>query len=224
MNKLTKVTAASVSALALTLAVASPALAWHPQGAIVKKVQNVTTNSALSDANDAATAVAAKPDDILKYVITVSNNGEIVNNDENDMVDTVLTDTLPAGVELVSNPSTRALSYKMDTIKPGASQTKEYTVKVVASTDGVIRNEACFDGDSAAHDNKQHGCDSASIKVTVPPTPVTPVTPVTPAAPAPATLPNTGPGEAIALAVASAFVGYAAYLLSLKFRSARSNG
>ena len=50
---------ASVTGVVAASAIATPALAWHPKGVIKKSVQNQTTASALSDANDAATAVAA---------------------------------------------------------------------------------------------------------------------------------------------------------------------
>jgi len=226
MNKLTFVAATGVTSVALAAAIVSPAFAWHPEGQIIKSVQNVTTGSALSDANNASSAVAAKPGDTLKYVIVVSN---AANNDgENDMADTVLKDSLPTGVELVSNPSQRQITADLGTIKPGKSVTKEYLVKVTAQKDGVIENKACFTGDSEVKDNPQSGCDVANIKVTVPPVvtppaPVTPVTPVTPPAPVtpqqPAELPKTGPASVILLGLAATAAGYALNVLRLKFRT-----
>jgi len=216
--------AVSVSSI-LALASASPALAWHPKGEITKYVQNQTTGSALSDANTAAQAVTAKPGDVLKYVIEVRNTGAASSNGSNDMAFTKLTDTLPAGVELVSNPSQRTISENLGTIKPGQKVTKEYQVKVTSKTDGdVITNKACFTGDSEVKDNPQSGCDNAVVKVSVPEeqkpeTPVTPTTPETPTAPEVTvpetveTLPETGASVAnilIGFAVLSA-LGYTAY-------------
>lgn len=225
MKKITMIAATGVTGIALATAVVSPAFAWHPKGQIVKSVQNVTTGSALSDANTAAAAVAAKPGDTLKYVIVVSNVGDQDKSGGNDMAGTVMTDNLPAGVELASNPSQRQITENLGTIKPGKSVTKEYLVKVTAQQDGVIENKACYTGDSTVHDNPQKGCDTANIKVTVPPAPVTPA-PVTPEAPvtptqpaAPTELPKTGPANIIMLGAAAAALGYAVNLLRLKFRA-----
>lgn len=190
------ITAGVLAAAAMT----QPALAWHPKGEIVKKVQNITTGSVLSDADTASTGVAAKPGDVLKYVITVSNKGAKASNGDNDMVKTIVADLLPDGVELTSSPSTRAISANLGRIKPGEAKTKEFTVKVVAKTSGTIENTACFTGDSGANDNPQKGCNPAFVNVTVPetPAPVTPEKPEQPKppvkeTPAPVELPHTGP-------------------------------
>jgi len=228
MQKGIKVLAVAVSISSiLALTSASPALAWHPKGEITKYVQNQTTNSALADANTSAQAVAAKPGDVLKYVIEVRNTGAASSNGSNDMAFVKLTDTLPAGVELVGNSSQRTISESLGTIKPGQKVTKEYQVKVTSKTDGdVITNKACFTGDSEVKDNPQSGCDNAVVKVNVPEetkpeTPVTPTTPTeetptTPETTVPATvetLPETGASAAtilIGLAVVSV-VGYVTY-------------
>lgn len=225
MKKFTMIAATGVTGIALATAVVSPAFAWHPKGQIVKSVQNVTTGSALSDANTAAAAVAAKPGDTLKYTIVVSNTGDKDSSGGNDMAGTVMTDTLPAGVELVSNPSQRQITENIGTVKPGQKVTKEYTVKVTAQQNGTIENIACFTGDSTVHDNPQKGCDSAVINVTVPSAPVTPApvtpaaAPVTPQTPAPTVLPNTGAGSVIVLGAAAMLAGYALNLLRLKLRA-----
>jgi len=197
----------------------STAFAWHPKGTISKKVQNVTTNSALSEADTASQAVAAKPGDILKYVITVSNTGAVDNSGNNDMAKTIMTDTLPAGVALTSNPSQRQITETIGLIKPGQTVMKEYSVTVTASTDGTILNTACFTGNSTANDNPQQGCNPAVVTVTVPPTPVVPVvttptpeTPVTPVAQTPVELPHTGASENIfGTALAIGIAWYAAH-------------
>src|SRR6266702_6925413 len=217
-----KLTMSMVSASVVTAAiVASPALAWHPKGVIVKYVENQTAGIAKSDANDTAHAVAAKPGDVLKYTIVISNNGSADNNGYNDMAKTVMTDTLPAGVELVSSPSARTVSESLGLIKPGQSVTKEYLVKVTASKDGVIENKACFTGNSTANDNPQSGCDVADANVTVPqapsapeqPTaPQTPTQPQQPAAPAPTQeLPNTASGAILGGLSGASALGVASY-------------
>jgi uncharacterized repeat protein (TIGR01451 family) len=208
-----------VSASVVTAAiVASPALAWHPKGVIVKYVENQTTGVAKSDANDAAHAVAARPDDVLKYTIVVKNDGAADSKGYNDMAKTVMTDTLPAGVELVNNPGIRTISENLGLIKPGQSVAKEYLVKVTTAKDGTIENKACFTGDSTANDNPQKGCDVADVKVTVPETPITPEqpkapeTPQQPTIPVPAEeLPNTASGVVLGSMTGAGALGVAGY-------------
>ncbi|HEX6462201.1 MAG TPA: hypothetical protein VFZ58_02905 [Candidatus Saccharimonadales bacterium] len=167
----------------LVVSTAVPALAWHPNGKIVKKVQNVTTSSALADANDNNTAIEVKPGDTIRYVIEVRNAAAAAANNHNDMVGTVMTDTLPAGVELASQPTLRTISENLGRIKPGEAKTKEYTLKVTSQKNGeVIVNKACFTGDTEVNDNPQKGCDEAKIKVKVP---VVPPKPEEPKAPTP---------------------------------------
>lgn len=222
---------ASVTGVVAASALATPAFAWHPKGVIKKSVQNQTTGSALSDANDKNSAVAAKPGDTLKYVIEVSNTG--ATGTSNEMHFTKLTDTLPAGVELIANPGNRTISEDLGVIKPGQKVTKEYLVKVTSTKDGdLIENKACFTGDSEVKDNPQQGCDVADVKVTVPKTPEQPKpeqpkeTPKTPQTPAPQVqaasteLPHTGASDIIApLAAFTTGAGaYAGRLLVIKRR------
>lgn len=209
----------SVLGIIAITSLSTSAMAWHPKGIIVKSVQNITAGSALKNADTASQAVAAKPGDILRYVIEVKNDGNPDNKGLNDMATTVMTDNLPAGVELVSSPSVRHISENLGTIKPGHNVTKEYTVKVTAQSSGLIENTACFTGNSTVHDNAQHGCNSAFVNITVPPTPTpipTPVIPVSqPPAPTatvtPVELPHTGMTENI---LGSAFtIGIAWYAI-----------
>lgn len=216
-----------VTTLAM-FAMPAGASAWHPEGKIVKKVQNVTDGGELSDANDASSAVAAKPGDILNYVITVSN-AQTNDDGMNDMTNTVLADTLPDGVVLVSDASQKSISENLGTIKPNQSVTKQYQVKVTSDKDNaVIVNKACFTGNTAVNDNPQNGCDVAVVKVSNPapaptptptptpnptPTPSTPAsttpTQTTPSAPSASALPSTGPASTIAIAVIAIAAGYA---------------
>jgi len=199
---------------------ATTAFAWHPKGVITKKVQNVTSSSVLSEADTAAQAVAAKPGDTLKYVIEIRNDGAPDSKGYNDMAKTVMTDTLPAGIELISNPAQRTITENIGLIKPGQKVTKEYLVKVTSKTDGSITNTACFTGDSTVNDSPQKGCNPAVVTVTVPEEPKTPEVPVvvtkpkTPATPVamPAELPKTGTGEDMLVSVfALGIVSYLAY-------------
>ncbi len=204
---------------------ASIAYAWHPKGIITKKVQNVTTGSVLSEADTQSAAVVAKPGDTLKYVIEVSNIGATDSKGYNDMAKTVMTDTLPAGIELVSNPAQRQISENLGTIKPGKSVTKEYLVNVTSKTAGAIENTACFTGDSTANDNPQHGCNPAVVTVTIPEVPVTttpetPETPVTPVTETPAELPHTGMAENVVLS--SFALGLLVYVTYVYVTSRRS--
>jgi uncharacterized repeat protein (TIGR01451 family) len=191
MNKLTIGAASATAAIVAVATISASTYAWHPKGAIVKKVQNTTTNSSLADANDARNAVAAKPGDILRYVVEVRNEAPAADNNWNDMAYTVMTDDLPAGVELVSNPAERKIRFDLGTLKPGEKVTKEYSVKVTGTTSGsVIENKACFTGDSEVHDNPQQGCDVANVKIDKPtptptPTPKPTTTPKPTATPTP---------------------------------------
>ena len=104
--KSTKVfTLAATTGVLMAGLVVTPAYAWHPKGVIVKYVQNQTTGSAKSDANTSAQAVSAKPGDVLKYTIEIRNDGAADSKGYNDMAKTVMVDTLPEGVELISNPA-----------------------------------------------------------------------------------------------------------------------
>lgn len=221
-TKATLITLGLASVIVLS-AVTTPVFAWKPKGVIIKQVQNVTTGSVLSDADTTASAIAAKPGDTLKYVIEVRNDGTPDSSGHNDMAKTVLKDTLPTGVELVSQPSMRQITENLGVLKPGQKVTKEYLVKVTATKNGPLTNTACFTGDSKADDNPQSGCNPAVVTVTVPTSPETPVTPTTPETPAPTApteLPHTGIAENTLL---SAFILAAVwYSLHRYFRSKRA--
>lgn len=190
-------------AASATLIAVQPALAWHPEVDIIKKVQNVTQSSALADANTNSAAVATKPGDTLKYVIEISNPAKAADKKWNDLVKITMTDTLPAGVELVSDPAKRTITEKIDRLVPGQKITKEYLVKVTSKTDGAyIDNKVCVDGNSEANDAYRKDCDNAIVKVKVPEEPKKPEEPKTPETPetpeVPAAIPATGP-EAFAV-------------------------
>lgn len=231
-KNLVMLAATGVTGIALAAAAVSPAFAWHPKGSIVKYVQNVTTGSQLADANDEGAAVAANPGDTLEYVITVKNDGQPDSRGWNDMAKTKLSDTLPQGVELISNPSQRTITEDLGTIKPGKSVTKKYQVKVTSKTNGdVITNKACFTGDSTANDNPQKGCDTAVVKVSVPEKPEEPETPTTPEAPktpdtpapqSPEELPSTGAANIVLPIAGFSVLGYAANLFRLKRKVANN--
>lgn len=230
MKKVPLLATASLTTL-LAVAMSAPAYAWHPAGTIVKTVQNQTAGSAAADANDATSAITAAPGDTLSYSITVSNNGTPAAGGNNDMAGTKLADTLPDGVELISNPAQRTIQEDLGTIAPGQHVTKTYAVKVTDTTDGdIITNKACFNGNSTIGDNAQSGCDVAVVKVKVPAQPTPPSTP-TPTTPTPSTpttpsspnvtaeaLPDTGStGLTAALVITGgAALGYGLNLLRLR--------
>lgn len=215
MKKISQVAIAGVTSLVAAGLIAAPAYAWHPKGQIIKEVQNLTTSSAKSDANDVSTAVSTAPGDTILYTVTVSNVGAPAANGDDDMAHTTLTDTLPAGVELVSNPGQRTISEDLGTIKPGQKVVKTYQLKVTSTTDGdSITNKACFTGNSLVNDNPQSGCDVAIIVVKTPKTP-----PVTPPE-QPPVLPNTGSTGVVAglVAFGAIALGYSVNTLRLKTR------
>jgi uncharacterized repeat protein (TIGR01451 family) len=210
------------------------AFAWHPVGVITKSIQNQTTGSTLQDANDSAHAVSAKTGDTLRYVIEVRNDGAACGCNTNDMANVVVTDVLPQGLQLVSDPSLTTLTANLGTIKPQTKVTKEFIVKVTETKDAkLIENKACFTGNSTVNDNPQNGCDTADVVTKLPPVvtpqpPVTPTptpnpTPTPPAAPVvkaeTTQLPNTGAGNAIAFALAASTVGYFGSRLILSKRN-----
>jgi uncharacterized repeat protein (TIGR01451 family) len=229
MKSSIKVVATStLTGVVLAGAFTTQAFAWHPVAKITKYVQNQTTAGAMVDANDAASAVSAKPGDLLKYTIVVENAGEADSKGYNDLAKTVMTDKLPAGVELLVNPSLRNISEDLGTLKPGQKVTKEYVVKVTSDKDkDVLENAACVDGNSTANDNVQHKCDSAFVTVTNPPVVQEPPkeTPKpTPEVKAETTsLPNTGAGSWFLPAGIAGGLGYAGNMLRLKRRAAKQN-
>lgn len=224
MNKTKLVAGSVVTGVIMAGAVVAPAFAWHPKGVITKYVQNQTAGSQMVDANSVKDAVSAKPGDTLKYTIVIENKGAADSKGWNDMHYTKLTDTLPAGVELVSNPASRTITENIGVIKAGNKVTKEYLVKVTSTKDGdVIENKACFTGDSEVKDQPQKGCDVANVKVTVPVTPPTPEQPKpeVKGEATPEVLPATGAANVIATAGTVSVLGYVANLLRLKRRSQR---
>lgn len=227
MNTTKLITSAVVAGAIVAGAVSSTALAWHPKGVITKYVQNVTTGSQMADANTAVDAVSTKPGDLVTYTITIENTGTINQDNSNDMYFTKLTDTLPAGVELASNPSKRVITEDIGIVKAGQKVTKQYTLKVTSTKDGdIITNTACFTGDSEVKDNPQSGCNPAVITVTVPKTPETPKeNPKEPEQPRQeqpvAKLADTGPGNFLVPAGLVTGLGYAGNLLRLKRRASK---
>ena len=215
--------------------------AWHPKGMIKKSVQNVTASSPVVDANGNTSALDVRSGDILTYTVTVSNIAADAAKHYNDLAYTVMTDELPQGVELVSDPSKRKIVENIGTILPGNSVTKSYQVRVRLVSDSgpdFIKNTACFTANSVVKDNPQSGCESAAVKVhpkTVTPSPApspapTPTPQPTPAvnpkpAPAPAATPvalpaaqparllSVGPSEVLIVAVFAVTFGYIAHTM-----------
>lgn len=211
----------SITGVVVAGAVVSPAFAWHPEGKIKKYVQNQTAGGQMADANDAATAVKAKPGDTLKYIIIIENVGKPDAKGYNDMAKTVMTDTLPAGIELVSNPAQRTITENIGLLKPGEKSVKEYAVKVTSAKDAdLIENKACFTGDSTVNDSPQKGCDVANVTISNPPKVEEPPKEQPKAeVQAATTLPATGASSLLIPAGIATGFGYAANLLRLKLRA-----
>ena len=82
------------------------------------------TNSITVSSNSASSALSVNSGDTLVYTITIKNSGAPESNGNDDMLNVLLTDTLPTGVQLVSSPSQTKISESLGTILPGASVTK----------------------------------------------------------------------------------------------------
>jgi uncharacterized repeat protein (TIGR01451 family) len=228
INRVVRTSAASVGIAALMV---TPAYACTPVGAINKSVEDITTGSALVDPTSDSTALSVNSGDTLEYVITVNDNGTPESNGNDDMIDTVMTDVLPSGVELVSNPSQTTVTDNIGRIEAGKSVTESFEVKVTSTDNGAyILNRATYTGYSVNHNDEQSGCDTAIVQVNVPvptptPTPPAPVTPTPtpPAAPAPQALPNTGPGNVLIPAAIVSVLGYVGYMFRAKRQALRQN-
>jgi uncharacterized repeat protein (TIGR01451 family) len=201
-----------VTGIAAATLIAAPALAWHPELEVTKYVTNVTAGGEMADANDTKSAVNVKSGDTIVYTIVVANTaGKPARGGNNDLNFTKLTDTLPAGVELVSDPSKREIVEEIGLLKPGEKTTKTYTLKVTGTTDGaIVTNEACATGDSLVEDAFRKDCDPAVIKVSVPPKPEEPKV-----------LAQTGPANVLASAGAVTALGYIGNMLRLKHRASK---
>jgi uncharacterized repeat protein (TIGR01451 family) len=203
---------ASVTGVVLAGSMTATTYAWHPEVKITKYVTNMTASGQMADANTAADAVNTKPGDVIKYTIVIENPAPAAGNAYNDLYFTKMTDTLPAGVALVSDPAQTKISEDLGILKPGDKVTKEYTLKVTSTKDGdVISNEACVTGDSKVKDSPEKDCDTAVIKVKVPPTPELPKE-------TPKVLPITGPADVVVGAGAVTILGYLGNMLRLRFR------
>lgn len=177
-----------VAASAMTLLSLGVANACHPQGVIEKTVQDVTTGSSIVDADTAAKALNVQTGDTLVYYITVTNQATA---DNDQMINTLITDQLPAGVQLIKEDD-----FNVGTVAQGKGVTRTVTVKVTATAAGAIKNQACFSGDSIDHKQPQKGCEVAYVNVVVPtptPTPMPTPTPTPVPTPVPSpVLPDTG--------------------------------
>lgn len=228
MKKLYMLGATLLAGVIISGTAVNTAYAWHPEGQIQKLVQNQTDGGTLSDANDTATAVEAAKGDVLKYVIRISNEGKTDSRGWNDMHYTVLKDTLPEGVELVSDPAKRQIIENIGVVKPGQTVTREYLVRVTSDKDeDLITNKACFTGDSEVKDNRQSGCDNAVVTVDVPQIPDEPAVIEKPVKKGkgddkpqvlPAVLPATGIGNVAGMFTGFTGLGYIGHRLVTRKR------
>jgi len=181
-NSIRRSAQVAVAAGTLALLGTGIAAACHPQGVIQKDVEDVTTGSKFVAADTTGSALTVHPGDTLVYKITVTNQATA---DQDQMIKTLITDTLPAGVTLVDKGD-----LNVGTVWQRQSASVTITAKVTAQNAGYIENQACFTGDSIDHKVPQKGCDVAYVNVAVPtPTPTPSVTPT----PTPSTTPTPTP-------------------------------
>jgi uncharacterized repeat protein (TIGR01451 family) len=198
-RRLTQAAAATSTFAILGVGIAA---AWHPNGVITKGVTNVTAGqTTVSAANTLSDAISAKPGDVLKYSIVITNASPTANSYD-DLAFVKFADALPTGVTLVSGQTQETIG----PIKAQKSVTRTITVKVDADAqDGdVLRNDACFSGEASNHEagTQQNKCDSAYVKVTVPqatptPTPKPTATPLATPVATPKPTPGQGGGEVL---------------------------
>ncbi len=220
MKSLKVLALSGITGVVMAGSVTATVFAWHPQVKITKYVTNVTAAGQMADANDAASAVATKPGDELKYTLVIENPASPSSDGHNDLYFTEVTDTLPAGVALKNDASKREITEDLGILKPGQKVTKEYVLKVTSTKDGdVISNEACVTGNSKVNDAPRQDCDVAVIKLSVPP--VVSESPKTPpqVLSTSTTLPATGPTNIVVGAGVATALGYLGNLLRLKRRA-----
>jgi uncharacterized repeat protein (TIGR01451 family) len=226
MKKVSLFGGATVTSIVVTTVIATPVLACYPQGKIVKTVQDNTTNSAAIH-NTSSSPLTVDQGDTLTYTVTVSNQ-ETQEGDQHqaDMTNVVMTDALPAGVQLVGDPSETTITENLGTIPANGKISREYKVTVTATQDGTeLTNKACYTSESNLGKNyNESNCDYAYVKVHVPAvpptTPTAPTTPTTPTTPA-TTLPDTG-STALSTSIfvgGATVVAYILNVLRLKLRS-----
>jgi len=230
-NSMKVLASSSVTGLALASLMGATVFACTPKGSIIKYVQDTTTGSKMVDANTAADALTVHPGDTLVYTIVVGNNGGPSNDGVDDMINTKLTDTLPAGVTMADGSASN-ISADLGTVKEKKTVTKTYTVVVDKNaTDGQVITNKGYTGQATNKDASQNqsGCDVAIVKVNVPTPPSTPTPPTTPTPPAtpttptpPAELPNTGAGNFLLPAGLIGGLAYAGNLLRLKRAAKRA--
>lgn len=177
MSKTTYIAGAGI-ALVLAASISVAALAWRPEGKITKEVSNVTLGSAYADANDASSAISARPGDTLRYRITVVNPAAPAEKQYNDLTKIKVTDTLPTGVTLSSGSKDKdfgsTVVVPQRTIGSGIkSVSYDFTVKVgnIIKDGTLICNTATFTGNSIVNDAPRSGSDKACVKVNIPPAP-----------------------------------------------------
>jgi uncharacterized repeat protein (TIGR01451 family) len=237
MKTSTLLVSVSAACAVITAAQITPAVAADQntaKAAISASVQNQTTNSAVATADNKEDALQAKTNDILKYIVEVKNTGD------KELKSIKITDTLPAGVELVSNGAQRTITEEIASIKAGESTTKHIIVKVTAGKDGdIVDNQVCFSATFDGETNEQNSCDNAAVRIGEKPAEQQPAPTAPEAKPEPKPeqkptesapsnttrtddLPTTGPSDMIAPAAAltTGTLAYIGRLLALKRRDA----
>jgi len=147
-------------AFAATVSFGATALADAPVGVVNMTVVDVTNGSMPNDAITKSSAQPVYPRDTLEYQILVTNQAI----DETDqMVDTVVTDSLPAGLTLVSEDN-----LSLGVVDPFSSVMVNVTATVNSTASGIIENQACFTSSSLDGASSQSGCNISMVNVLAP--------------------------------------------------------
>lgn len=182
MKKLQLSAVTGITSLIAVLTMSGTTYAWHPQAMITKSEQDTTTTSNTVSATAAVTVdnktdnesaqqgITVAPGDVLSYTITIKNPAGAAANQDNDLANITVTDTLPKGVSLTTDASKTQIVETLADLAPGQSKTYQYSVTVTDQTEGdVLTNKACIEGSSANNDvTGLQACSSVTVKVSVP--------------------------------------------------------
>lgn len=133
------------------------AYAQNPSGVITMTIQDLTTGSTITQSTSYVFAPVVNTGDELQYQVLLSNQGSSPGNDQ--MVNTVVTNQLPAGLSLVSEDN-----LNVGTLDASQQAYLNIFVTVTATSAGLIQNQACFTGNSITGSSPQSGCATSFVK------------------------------------------------------------
>lgn len=142
----------------------------NPGLTITKLVKNQTAGNSYADVTDAKTG------DRVNFKLTITNTGNA------DLVNAVITDVMPAGIQFDDSVVTDGISsFTNNTLivtfgsplAPGQSKTVEFAAKVTASAAAGTTNTICNVAKATGNAVNQVQAD-ACVKITTPPNPTNP--------------------------------------------------